>query len=152
MEKLDEIHEIYRDYCSGSQPLARFLMIYIEESSDGKGSLNSAKPISDFHYNLSDRLAAANRFVEETGWTAGEVVCDTMKNEALYYYDAHPERIIIIQDGIVVHDGGKGPVAMVHYDLEGIFSLLFPSSNLTMTISIFPLSFRYQKMVTIDRL
>ena len=48
----------------------------------------------------------------------GEVVCDSMTNEGLYKYNAHPERLCIIIDGIVVHQGGNGP--LLFYDVKGI--------------------------------
>ena len=119
MAKLNEMHELYEMYCSGSQPLAKILTIYIEEASDGQSVLNNYKPVSNYHAKLSDRLEAANRFVNETGWSAGEVVCDSMANEVVTRYEAHPERILIVQDGRIVHDGGKGPIVMVHYNIPG---------------------------------
>ena len=48
----------------------------------------------------------------------GEVVCDSMTDEGLYTYNAHPERLCIIIDGIVVHQGGAGP--LLFYDVKGI--------------------------------
>lgn len=123
MAKLDEMHKIYDMYCSGSNAIARLVTIYIEESCAGKG-LNSAKPIGDHHRTIEDRITAANRFVKETGWYAGEVVIDTMANEILDRYDAHPERVVIILKGRVVHDGGNGPVLMVHYDIDDVLKWL----------------------------
>lgn len=119
MSELKAIHDIHRRFCSGPKPFARILTIYIEESSDGQGALNSVKPVKNHHRNIEERVAAANRMIRETGWTAGEVICDSMKNEALERYEAFPERLLIIQDGIVVHEGGKGPIVMVRYDPRG---------------------------------
>jgi hypothetical protein len=115
MAKLSEMSYLYKTFCSGPNPLAKFLTIYIEESSTGKG-INAAKPIGDHHKTIEDRLYAANRFVKELNFP-GEVVCDTMSNEILKRYDAHPERICIIQQGRLVHIGGKGP--LVFYDIDG---------------------------------
>eukprot|EP01032_Pedospumella_encystans_P020847 gene20847-23674_t len=110
---------IQEKYCSGTKPLAKFLTVYIEESSTGKGL--QVKPIADYHKSIEDRLEAANRFVKEQNFQ-GEVVCDTMRNEAMTRYNAHPERICIVLDGVLVHTGGKGP--LVFYDIDGVIDWL----------------------------
>jgi len=83
--------------------------------------MNAYKPIADYHKSMADRLAAANKFVREVGFKT-EVVCDTMRNEAMTRFNAHPERICIVQDGLLVHVGGKGP--LVYYDIEGVIDWL----------------------------
>ncbi len=83
--------------------------------------LNSSKPIAHFHRSAADRVAAANLFVKEVNFF-GEVVCDTMANDVFERYDSHPERICIIVNGRVVHEGGKGP--MVYYDIESVITWL----------------------------
>lgn len=118
MSELTAIHEIYRRFCSGNKPFAKMVTIYIEESSDGYG-WNHVKPIRDHHRNIEERVTAANRLINETGWKAGEIICDSMKNQALERYEAFPERLLIVQDGIVVHDGGKGPIFGVRYNPTG---------------------------------
>lgn len=110
---------IQEKYCSGAKPLAKFLTVYIEESSTGKGL--QVKPIADYHKSMEDRLEAANRFVKEQNFQ-GEVVCDTMRNEAMIRYNAHPERICIVLDGVLVHTGGSGP--LVFYDIDGVIDWL----------------------------
>jgi hypothetical protein len=45
-----------------------------------------------------------------------------MFNDVLLRYNSHPERICIINNGIVVHEGGKGP--LVFYDIEGVIAWL----------------------------
>jgi phage terminase Nu1 subunit (DNA packaging protein) len=45
-----------------------------------------------------------------------------MANEAVTRYDAHPERILIIQNGRVVHQGGDGP--LVYYDIQSVIDWL----------------------------
>lgn len=52
----------------------------------------------------------------------GEVVCDTMRNEAMTRFNAHPERICIVLDGVLVHTGGSGP--LVFYDIDGVIDWL----------------------------
>ncbi len=53
----------------------------------------------------------------------GEVVVDTMDNEVLDRYDCHPERICIIHDGRIVHDGGNNKFAA--YDIEDVIRWLY---------------------------
>ena len=51
----------------------------------------------------------------------GEVVCDTMDNEALLRYNAHPERICVVYHGVLVHVGGTGGI---YYDIQGVIDWL----------------------------
>lgn len=83
--------------------------------------MNAYKPIADYHQSMADRLAAANKFVKEVEFKT-EVVCDTMRNEAMTRFNAHPERICIVQDGVLMHVGGAGP--LVYYDIEGVIDWL----------------------------
>jgi hypothetical protein len=53
----------------------------------------------------------------------GEVLCDTMSNEVMNRYDAHPERLCIVQDGVVVHYGGN-PYKLVRSDIDSIIGWL----------------------------
>jgi hypothetical protein len=84
--------------------------------------LNSDKPIAGHHKTLSDRVTAANRLIKELAFP-GEVLCDTMSNEVMNRYDAHPERLCIVQDGVVVHYGGN-PYKLVRSDIESIIGWL----------------------------
>lgn len=87
-------------------------------ASDGKG-INKEKPIKDFHKTIEDRAYAAKRFIEECNFKC-EVVLDVMSNDALRKYDAHPERIVIVQHERIVHLGGKGP--LIFYDIDDIIA------------------------------
>jgi len=120
MAKINEMAILYSKYCSGSHPVARMITVYIEESSSGTG-LNAAKPIKAFHKSIEDRAAAAKRFIEELDFKC-EVVLDTMKNEAVNNYEVILERILIVQHGAIVHEGGKGP--LVYYDIDGVLAWL----------------------------
>lgn len=115
------------------------------EAIDGKGFCNKTKPIKDHHRTLEDRLLAANRFVKETGFHAGDVVIDSMKDEMCYSYDAHPERLLVIQDGRVVHDGGNGGGAfglgLIRYDCKGNKKTLLPL--LLLPLHLLPLPSRF---------
>jgi hypothetical protein len=97
-----------------------FVLSYVASASDGCG-LNSAKPIKNHHKTISDRVAAANCMIKDLNFV-GEVICDSMANEVLSHYHAHPERILIIQDGRIVHIGGAGP--LVFYDIDDVMKWL----------------------------
>ena len=120
------MHEIFHRYCSGPEPIAMMLTIYIEEAINGRGLFNFAKPVKDHHKDLSDRLVAARRFVDETGFHAGPIVCDSMANEIISRYDGHPERLVIIQNSVVIHDGGCGGAfgwGLIKYDIKGMVNI-----------------------------
>jgi hypothetical protein len=97
------------------------LSVFPFTASSGDGPLTNSKPIAHFHRSMADRIAAAKRFIEDCQF-CGEVVCDTMANEVVHRYDAHPERILVIEKGMVVHKGGKGPI--IFYDIEDIIEWL----------------------------
>lgn len=75
-------------------------------ASSGLGFLTATKPVKDYHTSINDRIDAAKRFIRECNYNS-EVVCDTMANEVLDRYMAYPERICVIEKGIMVHDGAK---------------------------------------------
>jgi hypothetical protein len=116
------MNDIFSNYCSleGRLHVARFLTIYISEAhakdewrlpdSFSEQQISSRHGCDGIahHKNLSERLAAATHFVKDFN-IKFEVVCDSMKDEANACFDAWPERLYIIQNGIVVYKGGYGP-------------------------------------------
>ncbi len=60
------------------------------------------------HKTIEERLAAANKFVSETGFLM-EMVCDTMEGNVTDRYRGWPERLYVIVDGVIVYQGGPGP-------------------------------------------
>ncbi len=58
----------------------------------------------------------------------GEIMCDSMSNHALERYIAYPDRLVVIQKGVIVHDGG--PKELFFYNVDSIidwFRKRFPS-------------------------
>ena len=51
-------------------------------------------------------------------------MCDTMSDDVLHKYDAYPERIVVIQNGIVLHDGGEMDIYGMQFDISGVLSWL----------------------------
>ena len=79
------------------------------------------KPIKNCHTTLDDRISAAKRFISELHYR-GEVVCDTMANEVLLRYETFPERILVIHNGIIIHEGAyEGGKPDEHYKYNNIY-------------------------------
>ena len=57
---------------------------------------------------LAQRVAIAKDLVEKMGVSCPLVV-DSMANEAMAAYDALPERLVVVKDGVVVFTGGRNP-------------------------------------------
>ena len=113
------MQDIIDNYCSvsGKYPaVARFLTIYIEEAHaydewwlpESPGACVGGKAYIANHRNLEDRLTAARKFVQDTRLTS-DVVCDSFDDQVNDRFGAWPERLYIIQDGVVVYKGGMGP-------------------------------------------
>lgn len=83
-------------------------MIYIEEAhaSDGWKFRNNYD--INVHKSLEDRLNAANKLRELK--PGCPIVSDTIENDANKAYGGLYERLYIILDGVVVYEGGRGPM------------------------------------------
>jgi hypothetical protein len=81
------------------------------------------KPVASFHESLQDRIAAANCFVEGVSFN-GEVVVDSMDDIVMDSYDAYPERIVVIQRGVVIRDGGEPDIFGMQFDILGVLKWL----------------------------
>ena len=106
--------DIYTHYCRGDSAVARFLTVYIEEAHardewylPDVQDAATKRNISS-HLSIADRRAAATRFVADTGFPV-ELVCDSMDGHMVDRYRGHPERLYIIQDGVIVYKGKPGP-------------------------------------------
>ncbi len=95
-------------------------LFWISTASDGCG-INSMKPVRDFHDSMQSRLQAANRYVEEAH-ACGTVLCDSINNQALELYQAFPDRLVVIKNGVIVHDGG--PSQTLFYNVDSVINWL----------------------------
>lgn len=106
--------DIYNSYCTGDGAVARMLSIYIEEAHAKDEWWLPDSPEADsrrainVHTCIDERRAAATRFLEDNAFPI-KLVCDSMAGDVVNRYRAWPERLYIIQDGIVVYAGGPGP-------------------------------------------
>ena len=106
--------DIYDSYCSGSSAVASLLTIYIEEAhaSDrwffpNAPDVKTGNAIIATHCSIEDRLAAAKKFVSVKSFSS-ELVVDSMAGDTEDRYEAWPERLYIVVDGVVVYKGGNG--------------------------------------------
>mmetsp|Transcript_9443 Transcript_9443/g.8448 ORF Transcript_9443/g.8448 Transcript_9443/m.8448 type:complete len:144 (-) Transcript_9443:38-469(-) len=115
--------DIYQSYCNPNEPkgspnecVAYFLTIYIAEAhardewwmptTDNAQEGESACIYQ--HKNIQERIIAAKSFQKDFNYPC-EIICDSMKNEVYENYDSWPERLYIIEKGIIVYQGGMGP-------------------------------------------
>jgi len=105
--------DMYHRYGEGEKKVAEFLTVYIEEAhakDDWKVPVGANPGGEDIlmHKVIQDRLNAGKKFVEGVKYPI-ELVCDTMKSQAMIRYEALPERLYIVEQGVVVYKGGGGP-------------------------------------------
>jgi len=118
--------DIYQNYCDPSKKnaVARFVTIYIAEAHPRDewwlpDAINAKEGQSGCilqHKNIDNRIQAAKTFVKDFNVTF-EVVCDSMKNHVYDVYNSWPERLYIIEKGVIVYEGGIGPF---HYKLAEV--------------------------------
>jgi len=90
-------------------------VVYLEEAHPTDGWLyDSVTHFLPQHTTIEARCAAAERLVGEMRALQGgadlpPLVVDTLSNEAALTYGALPERLVVIEGGLVRFIGGKGP-------------------------------------------
>lgn len=108
--------DIFHTFCDGPNAKAKFLTVYIAEAhAKDEWWLSTAPKASEGesacinrHKVIADRIAAAKRFVKEFNFPI-ELVCDSMLGSAQDFFQAWPERLYIIREGVIVYQGGLGP-------------------------------------------
>lgn len=116
--------EIYNHYCSGSSAVASMLTIYIHEAHavdkwffPNAPDVLTGNAIIPTHRNVDDRIAAAKKFQQIKNFTS-ELVVDSFEHNIMDRYDAWPERLYIIVDGVVVYKGGNGPFGYLLHEVQ----------------------------------
>ncbi|XP_071546182.1 type I iodothyronine deiodinase-like [Panulirus ornatus] len=100
--------------------LADFEVVYIAEAHPKDGWAFQGNIEVDTHRSLEERQAAAGRMVELEPQLC-EVLVDQLDDRASRHYAAFPERLYIVQDGVVLYQGGRGPFG---YKLEEVDDFL----------------------------
>ena len=105
MSKVAEFNEMVRDFKSSVD----FVTIYTAEAHPMEewALLNHEKYSRFQHQTLKDRMDAAH--VLRSEGLEGELFIDSMLNEAITKYAALPERLYVIQDGVIRFRGSLGP-------------------------------------------
>lgn len=88
--------------------LPYFDVVYCRWLPDAPNSHVGGSAYIRCHRSLDERIKAAKAFVKDHNFPC-ELVCDAIDNPVYNYYDCWPERLYIIQDGVIVYKGGKGP-------------------------------------------
>lgn len=96
--------------------MADFVVVYIEEAHPSDGWFFHNNISIPQHRKLDDRIMAARK-LEDIG-TKCPIVVDQMSNDANKRYGALFERLYVIQDGVIVYAGERGPVGYKVEELE----------------------------------
>jgi hypothetical protein len=129
------MRNIVDHYCvDGVHPkVANFLTVYIEEAhAKDEWSLENKFYDSyitgvgkattfDRHKSMMDRIRIAKAFQLDLNFP-GELVCDSFSNPVKVLYDGWPERLYIIESGVIVYQGGYGPF---DYNLKEVQEYLY---------------------------
>jgi len=104
MAKFAQFTKLVSEY----EDVADFVTVYIREAhAVDEWSYNKIKFNVKQHTSLEERFDAA-RIMYERG-VQGEYLVDDFNDNARFSYEAFPERLYVILNGVVVMQGGKGP-------------------------------------------
>lgn len=105
---------------------ADFVTVYIEEAHASDGWKFTDNHNINFHRKLEDRIAAAEILREFDASVECPIVVDSMDDAANRMYGGLFERLYIVQKGIIVYEGERGPVG---YRLEEVKDWLVKYTN-----------------------
>lgn len=107
MAKLKQFCELALDLADS----ADFITVYTEEAhaTDRWAFKDNAYNIPN-HTSIHERSAAARELAKLMGNTPTELLIDNMDNTACLKYASSPDRLYVLLDGIVVYQGGPGPM------------------------------------------
>ncbi|KAJ8403165.1 hypothetical protein AAFF_G00353820 [Aldrovandia affinis] len=111
---LDEFKQLVKDFGA----VADFLIVYIAEAhaTDGWSFANNVD--IQKHTHLQERLAAAQVLVKEDPMCP--IVVDEMTNISASKYGALPERLFVLQSGMVIYKGKRGPWGYNPQEVRGV--------------------------------
>ena len=90
-----------------------FALVYILEAhaddewvdpDNAKDDVCFKKPRS-----LEQRIAIARAFSDGAGIPPARIVVDSMENQVELAYEARPEKLVVVKDGVIVFKSGIGP-------------------------------------------
>ena len=95
--------------------LADFLTIYIEEAHPADGWAFRDNVHVRTHRDIRERIAATSYLEAKSALT---VVVDNMDDECNRAYGGLYERLYIVQNGVVVYQGNRGPAGFKVSEVE----------------------------------
>lgn len=118
--------QLATSYCTGKDKVARMLSIYIEEAHAlDEWVLPESLVETEMdthikvHTTIQERIAAAKLLQQRRATGPDlEIVCDSMSGEVVDRYQAWPERLYIVLDGLVVYKGGMGPFEYKLFEVQ----------------------------------
>ena len=100
--------ETFKKMVDNFRDIADFVIIYTEEAHPKEGFPIKGNVVVGTHQCLEERFAAAEK-LQDICKPNCPILVDSMSNEAMYQYQAFPERLYIINDGELGYVGGIGP-------------------------------------------
>lgn len=111
MKNVSKMEEIFETFCTGPEAIAQLLTVYIAEAHPTDEWYIDGMPKVEQHKSIDDRLAASCLFSDqlEGSCLTETIVVDSFDDTIKEAYESWPERLFVIQDGVVVYQGGFGP-------------------------------------------
>uniref|UniRef100_A0A672HFS8 Iodothyronine deiodinase n=3 Tax=Salarias fasciatus TaxID=181472 RepID=A0A672HFS8_SALFA len=98
----------FRRVVQRNADIADSVLVYVEEAHPSDGWVSSDAPYQiRTHRCLEERLSAARLMRAEA--PGCPVVADSMDNSSNAAYGAYFHRLYVLQEGLVVYQGGRGP-------------------------------------------
>lgn len=116
-----KVHAQFRD-------LVSFVTVYVKEAHPtDEWYLPTAGIDVKQHVGLDDRISVARTFGERNpaDWP---IVVDNMNDQASYCYDAFPEKLLVLEDGVAQFMTSKGPTGYVPAELQAFLAKRFPDA------------------------
>lgn len=104
MANLEKFSKMTEDFSK----VADFVLVYIAEAHPTDGwHIDGNVEIAN-HKVMQDRLAATEKMLSMEPLSC-PVLVDLMEDKCNKAFAAMPERLYIVQDGVIVYKGGRGP-------------------------------------------
>jgi len=103
-----------------------FIAVYIKEMHPTEGwDLGDSNVCYRSPKTLEERRQIARDFVRYTKFSV-DLYVDDISDHTAIIYEALPERLYIIENGIIVYKGGEGPFEYIPSDVDAWLAARFP--------------------------
>ncbi|CAL4168710.1 unnamed protein product [Meganyctiphanes norvegica] len=100
--------ENYRKLSEDFSVLADFVVVYIAEAHPSDGWAINGNVQLPNHKSMGERIFATQKMLSMRPQYC-PVLMDLMHNECQTAFAAMPQRLYIVQDGVIVYKGAQGP-------------------------------------------